>query len=41
MHANQIDPRDSAAFAINVFTGKRQDEQRLLLTDYLGNEWPY
>lgn len=37
----QIEPEDSAAFAIDIFTGRRGDEQRLVLVDHMGNEWPY
>ena len=36
-----IDPDDSAAFAVRYFTEPLLDEHRLVMVDYLGNEWPY
>ena len=37
----QIDPGFSAARAMSVFTGRRADEGRLELVDYLGSVWPF
>lgn len=36
-----IDPDFSAEFAIKYFTEPLIDEYRLVMVDYLGNEWPY
>lgn len=35
------DPDDSAAEGIRQFLSDREDEQRLVLVDYLGKEWAY
>jgi len=35
------DPDDSAEEGIRQFLSDREDEQRLVLTDYLGKEWAY
>ena len=34
-------PEDSAAVAVPQFINDRDDESRLVMIDYLGNEWPY
>jgi NAD(P)-dependent dehydrogenase (short-subunit alcohol dehydrogenase family) len=34
-------PEDSAAVAVPWFIHDRDDEARLVMIDYLGNEWPY
>jgi NAD(P)-dependent dehydrogenase (short-subunit alcohol dehydrogenase family) len=34
-------PEESAAVAVPQFIGDKDDESRLVLIDYLGNEWPY
>ena len=36
-----VDPDDSAEFAVRYFTEPLLDEHRLVMIDYLGNEWPY
>lgn len=36
-----VDSDESAAVAVAQFVTDREDEQRLVLTDYLGNEWAY
>ena len=36
-----IDPDDSAEFAVKYFTEPLLDEHRLVMVDYLGNEWAY
>jgi NAD(P)-dependent dehydrogenase (short-subunit alcohol dehydrogenase family) len=36
-----VDPDDSAEFAVKYFTEPLIDEHRLVMVDYLGNEWPY
>jgi len=36
-----VDPDDSAEFAVRYFTEPLLDEHRLVMVDYLGNEWPY
>ena len=37
----QIEPEYSAVQAIPLFIGKKEDEQRLELMDYLHNGWPF
>lgn len=37
----QIDPEYSAAQAVDLFTGKKPDEQRLELMDYMHAGWPF
>ena len=34
-------PEESAAVAVQQFIGDRDDESRLVLIDYMDNEWPY
>jgi len=34
-------PEDAAAYAIRFFVNPREDEDRLVLVDYQGNEWPW
>jgi hypothetical protein len=36
-----MEPEEAAVPALAYFTGKRQDEGRLVLIDYLGSEWPF
>ncbi len=36
-----MEPEESAAAAISFFTGDREDEDRLVLIDNLGREWPF
>ena len=36
-----LEPEEAAAYAIPIFLGPRQDEDRLVLVDYQGNEWPW
>lgn len=36
-----IDPDFSAEFAVKYFTESLADEHRLVMVDYLGNEWAY
>ena len=36
-----LEPDDAAAYAIPIFVNAREDEDRLVLVDYLGNEWPW
>ncbi len=36
-----LEPEDAAAYAIPFFVNPRDDEDRLVLVDYLGNEWPW
>jgi NAD(P)-dependent dehydrogenase (short-subunit alcohol dehydrogenase family) len=36
-----MEPEESAAVAISQFTEEREDEDRLVLMDYMYNEWPF
>ena len=36
-----LEPEEAAAKAIPIFLSQRQDEDRLRLEDYEGNEWPW
>ena len=36
-----FEPEESAARAIPIFLGQREDEGRLVMVDYEGNEWPW
>jgi NAD(P)-dependent dehydrogenase (short-subunit alcohol dehydrogenase family) len=36
-----LEPEQAAAYAIPIFLGPRQDEDRLALVDYQGKEWPW
>jgi NAD(P)-dependent dehydrogenase (short-subunit alcohol dehydrogenase family) len=36
-----LEPEEAAAFAIPIFLGPREDEDRLVLVDYQGQEWPW
>ena len=36
-----LEPAEAAIKAIPIFLGQREDEDRLVLVDYLGNEWPW
>lgn len=36
-----LEPEESAAVAVPLFTEDREDEDRLVLLDYMGNEWPF
>jgi len=36
-----IDPDESAVVAVRYFTEPLNDEHRLVMVDYLGNEWPF
>ena len=36
-----LDPDESAGFAVRYFTEPLLDEHRLVMIDYMGNEWPY
>ncbi|OGO73300.1 MAG: hypothetical protein A2Z49_05480 [Chloroflexi bacterium RBG_19FT_COMBO_56_12] len=36
-----LEPEEAAAKAIPIFLGKREDEDRLVLVDYAGKEWPW
>ena len=35
------EPEEAAARAIPIFLGRREDEDRLVLVDFDGNEWPW
>ncbi|HHX64141.1 MAG TPA: SDR family NAD(P)-dependent oxidoreductase, partial [Chloroflexi bacterium] len=39
--AGDMEPEESAASAIPYFVEGRDDEDRLVLIDYLGQEWPF
>jgi NAD(P)-dependent dehydrogenase (short-subunit alcohol dehydrogenase family) len=39
-HGN-LEPEESAAFAVPFFVGEREDEDRLVMIDYMGYEWPF
>jgi NAD(P)-dependent dehydrogenase (short-subunit alcohol dehydrogenase family) len=36
-----LEPEEAAAKAIPIFLGEREDEDRLVLVDYAGSEWPW
>ncbi len=36
-----LEPEEAAAYAIPFFINPREDEDRLALVDYQGNEWPW
>ena len=36
-----LEPEEAAAYAIPIFVNAREDEDRLVLVDYQGNEWPW
>jgi NAD(P)-dependent dehydrogenase (short-subunit alcohol dehydrogenase family) len=36
-----LEPEEAAAFAIPIFLGLREDEDRLVMVDYQGQEWPW
>jgi NAD(P)-dependent dehydrogenase (short-subunit alcohol dehydrogenase family) len=36
-----LEPEEAAALAIPIFLGQRQDEDRLVMVDCDGNEWPW
>jgi len=36
-----MEPEESAAVAVPFFTEPRDDEDRLVMTDYRGGEWPF
>jgi NAD(P)-dependent dehydrogenase (short-subunit alcohol dehydrogenase family) len=36
-----LEPEEAAAKALPIFLGDRANEDRLVLIDYLGNEWPW
>jgi NAD(P)-dependent dehydrogenase (short-subunit alcohol dehydrogenase family) len=36
-----LEPEEAAAKAIPIFLGQREDEDRLAMVDYEGNEWPW
>ncbi len=36
-----LEPEEAAAYAIPFFVNPRDDEDRLVLVDYQGNEWPW
>ncbi len=39
--AATLEPEEAAAKAIPIFLGQMEDEQRLAMVDYEGNEWPW
>jgi len=39
--AADLEPEEAAACAIPIFVNARDDEDRLVLVDYQGNEWPW
>jgi NAD(P)-dependent dehydrogenase (short-subunit alcohol dehydrogenase family) len=39
-HGN-LEPEESAASAVPFFVDDREDEGRLVMFDYMGNEWPF
>ncbi len=39
--AAALEPEESAAKALPIFLGQKEDEDRLALVDYEGNEWPW
>jgi NAD(P)-dependent dehydrogenase (short-subunit alcohol dehydrogenase family) len=36
-----LEPEEAAVRAIPIFLGRREDEDRLVMVDYDGNEWPW
>ncbi|HQE93708.1 MAG TPA: SDR family NAD(P)-dependent oxidoreductase [Anaerolineae bacterium] len=40
-NAADLEPEEAAAYAIPFFVNARDDEDRLVLVDYEGNEWPW
>ena len=36
-----LEPEEAAAYALPIFLGPREDEDRLVLVDYQGQEWPW
>lgn len=36
-----LEPEVAAGFALDFFLGSKSDEERLVLSDYQGNEWPW
>jgi NAD(P)-dependent dehydrogenase (short-subunit alcohol dehydrogenase family) len=40
VHAD-MEPEEAAVPALAYFTGEREDEDRLVMIDYLGGEWPF
>jgi len=36
-----LEPEEAAAYALAIFLGDRQDEDRLVMVDYKGQEWPW
>jgi len=36
-----LEPEEAAAYALPFFLDARADEDRLVLRDYLGREWPF
>jgi len=36
-----LEPEEAAAKAIPIFLSQREDEDRLVMVDYEGNEWPW
>jgi NAD(P)-dependent dehydrogenase (short-subunit alcohol dehydrogenase family) len=36
-----FEPEEAAARAIPIFLGPREDEDRLVMVDFEGNEWPW
>jgi len=36
-----LEPEEAATYAVPFFLGPREDEDRLVLVDYQGNEWPW
>ena len=36
-----LEPEEAATAAIPIFLNPREDEGRLVLLDYEGNEWPW
>ncbi|MFO7698852.1 MAG: SDR family NAD(P)-dependent oxidoreductase [Anaerolineae bacterium] len=36
-----MEPEEAAVPALAYFTGEREDEERLVLMDYMGSEWPF
>ena len=36
-----LEPHEAAAFALPIFLSEQKDEDRLVMVDYEGNEWPW
>jgi NAD(P)-dependent dehydrogenase (short-subunit alcohol dehydrogenase family) len=36
-----LEPEEAASYAISIFLGPREDEDRLVLVDYQGQEWTW